>query len=55
VFPGICQNLNTCHAPLIQLYCKARALRGVNKIVIGSGLRYDLAVESPEYVKALVT
>ena len=54
VFPGICQNLNTSHAPLIQLYRKARALRGVKKILIGSGLRYDLAVESPEYVKELV-
>jgi radical SAM superfamily enzyme YgiQ (UPF0313 family) len=47
--------LNTSHAPLIQLYRKARALRGVKKILIGSGLRYDLAVESPEYVKELVT
>ena len=55
VFPGICQNLNTSHTPLIQLYRKARALRGVKKILIGSGLRYDLAVESPEYVKELVT
>ena len=55
VFPGICQNLNTSHAPLIQLYRKARALRGIKKILIGSGLRYDLAVESPEYVKELVT
>jgi len=55
VYPGICPNLNTSHAPLIQLYRKARALRGVKKILIGSGLRYDLAVESPEYVKELVT
>ena len=55
VFPGICKNLTTSHAPLIQLYRKARALRGVKKILIGSGLRYDLAVESPEYVKELVT
>ncbi len=55
VYPGICPNLNTSHTPLIQLYRKARALRGVKKILIGSGLRYDLAVESPEYVKELVT
>ncbi len=55
VFPGICPNLNTSHAALIQLYRKARALRGVKKILIGSGLRYDLAVKSPEYVKELVT
>ena len=55
VYPDICQNLNTSHAPLIQLYRKARALRGIKKILIGSGLRYDLAVQSPEYVKELVT
>ena len=55
VYPGICQNLGTSHAPLIQLYRRARALKGVKKILIGSGLRYDLAVQSPEYVKELVT
>ncbi|MGA1319109.1 MAG: YgiQ family radical SAM protein, partial [Rubrivivax sp.] len=55
VYPGICPNLNTDHGPLIKLYRRARALRGVKKILIGSGLRYDLAVESPEYVKELVT
>ncbi|MCK9285587.1 MAG: YgiQ family radical SAM protein [Rhodocyclaceae bacterium] len=55
VYPGICENLNTDHAPLIQLYRKARALPGIKKILIGSGLRYDLAVRSPEYVRELVT
>ncbi len=55
VYPGICPNLNTDHGPLIKMYRRARALRGVKKILIGSGLRYDLAVQSPEYVKELVT
>ena len=55
VYPGICSNLNTDHGPLIKLYRRARALKGVKKILIGSGLRYDLAVESPEYVKELTT
>jgi uncharacterized radical SAM protein YgiQ len=55
VFPGICPNLNTDHGPLIKMYRRARALRGVKKILISSGLRYDLAVQSPEYVKELVT
>ncbi len=55
VYPGICPNLNTDHGPLIHMYRRARALRGVKKILIGSGLRYDLAVKSPEYVKELVT
>ena len=55
VYPGICPNLNTDHAPLIKMYRRARSLRGVKKILISSGLRYDLAVKSPEYVKELVT
>ena len=55
VYPGICQNLNTNHNPLIKMYRRARALKGVKKILISSGVRYDLAVESPEYVKELVS
>jgi uncharacterized radical SAM protein YgiQ len=55
VYPGICPNLNTDHAPLIRLYRRARALKGVKKILIASGVRYDLAIESPEYVKELAT
>ena len=55
VYPGICPNLNTDHTPLVKLYRRARQLKGVKKILIGSGLRYDLAVQSPEYVKELVT
>ncbi len=55
VYPGICPNLNTDHSSLIKLYRRARALPGIKKIFIASGLRYDLAVESPEYVKELVT
>ncbi|QNK66793.1 YgiQ family radical SAM protein [Variovorax sp. PAMC26660] len=54
VYPGICPNLGTNHDPLIKIYRRARALRGIKKILIGSGLRYDLAVQSPEYVKELV-
>jgi uncharacterized radical SAM protein YgiQ len=55
VYPGICKNLNTDHSALIGLYRKARALPGIKKVLIASGLRYDLAVESPEYVRELVT
>jgi uncharacterized radical SAM protein YgiQ len=55
VYPGICPNLNTDHSALIQLYRKARALPGVKKILIASGVRYDLAIESPEYVKELAS
>jgi uncharacterized radical SAM protein YgiQ len=55
VFPGICPNLDTDHAPLIALYRRARGLRGIKKVLIASGVRYDLAIESPEYVKELAT
>ena len=54
VYPVICENLNTDHSSLIQLYRKARNIKGVKKILVSSGLRYDLAVTSPEYVKELV-
>ncbi len=54
VYPGICSNLTTDHGPLIHMYRRGRALKGIKKILIGSGLRYDLAVKSPEYVKELV-
>ena len=54
VYPGICENLNTDHNALIELYRKARNTKGIKKVLIGSGLRYDLAVTSPEYVKELV-
>jgi uncharacterized radical SAM protein YgiQ len=53
VYPGVCPNLNTDHTPLIQLYRKARSLPGIKKVLIASGVRYDLAIESPEYVKEL--
>lgn len=55
VYPGVCDNLDTDHSALIQLYRRARALPGVKKILVASGLRYDLAVKSPEYVRELVT
>jgi len=55
VYPGICKNLDTNHTPLIKLYRRARALAGVKRVMIASGVRYDLAVESPEYVRELVT
>ena len=54
VYPGICSNLGTNPDPLSKIYRRARALKGIKKILIGSGLRYDLAVQSPEYVKELV-
>jgi uncharacterized radical SAM protein YgiQ len=53
VYPDICDNLGTDHAPLVALYRKARALPGIKRILIASGVRYDLAVRSPEWIKEL--
>lgn len=55
VFPGICNKLNTDHKHTIDLYREARKVDGIKKVMIASGVRYDLAIESPEYVKELVT
>lgn len=55
VFPGICNKLNTDHQHTIDLYRAARKVPGIKKVMIASGVRYDLAIESPEYVKELVT
>jgi uncharacterized radical SAM protein YgiQ len=53
VYPTVCSNLNTDHSPLIRLYRRARELPGIKKVLIASGVRYDLAIKSPEYVKEL--
>lgn len=55
VYPTICKNLKTDHSATTNLYRRARALPGIKRIFVASGLRYDLAVEDPEYVKELVT
>jgi uncharacterized radical SAM protein YgiQ len=55
VFPDICPNLNTSHDDLIRLYRKVREVQGVKKVMVASGVRYDLAIRSPEYVEELVT
>ena len=55
VYPGICENMTTDHKPLTRLYKRAREVQGVKRVFIASGLRYDLAIQDPEYVKELVT
>ncbi|CNE47238.1 putative Fe-S oxidoreductase family 2 [Yersinia nurmii] len=55
VYPEICTHMDTNHQPTISLYRRARDLRGVKKILIASGVRYDLAVEDPRYIKELAS
>lgn len=53
VWPTICGHLDTDHTPTINLYRRARKVKGIKKVLIASGVRYDLAIEDPEYVKEL--
>jgi uncharacterized radical SAM protein YgiQ len=53
VHPGVCENLETDHGPLVQLMRDVREADGVRRVFIASGVRYDLAERSPEYVAEL--
>ena len=55
VYPSICKNLKTDHSETTSLYRKARKIKGIKRVMVASGLRYDLAIKDPEYVKELVT
>ena len=55
VYPDICPHMDTNHEPTINLYRRARDLKGIKKILIASGVRYDIAVEDPRYIKELAT
>jgi uncharacterized radical SAM protein YgiQ len=55
VWPEICGHLDTDQTPTVELYRKARKVEGVKKVLIASGVRYDLAIEDPNYVRELVT
>ena len=51
--PKPCPNLNRDHRPLIDLYRKVRAVKGVKHAYIGSGIRYDL-FENNDYLKEVI-
>ncbi|MCP4988443.1 MAG: YgiQ family radical SAM protein [Colwellia sp.] len=55
IWPTICGHLDTDQSPTTELYRKARKIKGIKKILIASGVRYDLAIEDAEYVKELTT
>src|SRR5256885_7235638 len=58
VYPTVCEKFGTDHAPLIQLMRKARALPGVKRAFVASGIRYDVAFaddeHGDEYIRELV-
>lgn len=53
VHPGICDNLVTDHGPLVDLLRRVRKEPGVERAYVASGIRYDLAARSPEFVREL--
>lgn len=53
VFPDVCENLNTDHGPLLKLMKSVREEQGVGRVYIASGIRYDLAERSPEFISEL--
>jgi uncharacterized radical SAM protein YgiQ len=58
VFPSVCKHFRVDHGPLVDLYEKARKVKGVKHLFVGSGVRYDLAQADAKngerYLKALV-
>jgi uncharacterized radical SAM protein YgiQ len=53
VHPKVCDNLNTDHGPLIELLRAVRREKGIKRAFIASGVRYDLAERSPEFIAEL--
>jgi len=45
IFPSICKNLNISHSHLLNLYQRVREQKGIKKVFIGSGIRYDLFIQ----------
>ncbi len=53
VHPGVCDNLRTDHDPLVDLLRRVRAEKGIKRVFIASGIRYDLAERSPAFIREL--
>ena len=64
IFPKICNNLNSDHQALINIYRKVNSLESIKKAFIGSGIRYDMLLTNDknkdkkyhysEYIKQLI-
>ena len=55
IHPTICKLLGTSQKPTIDLMRRARAVPGVKRVHISSGIRMDLANLDDEYIEELVT
>ena len=50
LFPSVCRNLNHDHAPLLELYEAVRSHPEVEKVTVGSGIRYDMFLDSNGFI-----
>lgn len=65
IFPKVCNNLNTNHSDLLDIYRSVDKMPGIKKSFIGSGVRYDMLLHrskdeatnkaADEYTKELIT
>jgi uncharacterized radical SAM protein YgiQ len=55
LYPRICSNLNTDHGPLIRLLEDARSPENVSRVLVASGIRMDLALREPAYIRAVAS
>jgi len=53
VHPKVCKLLGTDHGPLVELMRRSREVPGVDRVLVASGIRMDLAQKSPEYLNEL--
>ncbi len=53
LFPAICENLNTSHAALLELYRAVEGHSKVKKAFVSSGVRHDLALKDESYRETL--
>jgi len=53
VHPTVCKLLGTDHGPLVDLMRESRQVAGIDRVLVASGIRMDLAQKSPEYLEEL--
>ena len=53
--PKMCPNLDNDHRPLLDLYAKVRAVKGVKKAFIGSGIRTTCSMAAITSIRSSAT
>ena len=59
IFPNVCSQMPVNHQPIVDIMRQVRALPGVKKVFVASGIRYDMVLHDrqhgDEYLRELVT